>query len=82
MTQNEFDSLVIVFAQKEITYATKVVDLRRQGDPLSQYAEERQIFLNNVLMALRDYDVTSDVMEQSEIDYLFELATLATESWP
>jgi hypothetical protein len=82
MTQTEFDNKVIAIAQKEIDLMATVVDLRRQSDPLSATLEERQMVLNNVLYALKDYDITSGILSDAEIDYLFELATLTVQTTP
>jgi hypothetical protein len=82
MTQAEFDDKVLVIATQAINLASTVVDLRRQGDPLSLALEERQMMLNNVLGALKDYDITSGIISDSELEYLFELATITGQTTP
>ena len=82
MTQAEFDNKVMAIAEKEINLMATIVDLRRQGDPLSTSLEERQMMLNNVLCALKDYDITSGIISDSEIEYLFELATITGQTIP
>jgi len=59
-----------------------VAALRRQGDPKAREMEEQQLMLGNVLYALRDYDVTSDLLSTDDIEYLFELATIITQTKP
>lgn len=82
MTQNEFDNKVLSIAEKEINMVSSIADLRRQGDPVSLKLETNQIFLQNILSALRDYDVDAEILTDSEMDYLFELATCVTQTCP
>ena len=82
MTQSEFNNQVISFATLGVNLVEKVNTLRRQGDPISQILEDRSMLFTNVLFALKDYDITSEILEDSEIEYLFELATIATETCP
>ena len=82
MTQAEFDNKIMAIAEKEINLMATIVDLRRQGDPLSLALEERQMMLNNVLGALKDYDITSGIISDSELEYLFELATITGQTTP
>jgi hypothetical protein len=82
MNQLEFDNGVLAVAGKHIDIMTITADLRRQGDPESRRLEEEQIFVQNVLSALQDYDVTSDLLSDDDISYLFELATGALQTCP
>ncbi len=82
MTQNDFDTIVIAIADKHVLRMGVVADLRRQGDPQAQRLEQEQMMLQNVLSAMQDYDVTSDILTDSDIEYLQELASGALISFP
>lgn len=82
MTQEELDNKVLAIAEKEIDLAVIIADLRRQGDPLASRLEEQGMVLNNVLSSLKDYDITSGIITDAEIDYLLELATITTQTYP
>lgn len=82
MTQDEFDNKVLAIAGKEVSLAVIVADLRRQDDPAALRLEEQGMTLNNVLSALKNYDITSGILTDTEIDYLFELATITTQTYP
>jgi hypothetical protein len=82
MTQSELDNKVLAIAEKEINLAVIIADLRRQSDPLANTLEEQAMVLNNVLSALRDYDITSGIITDTQIDYLLELATITTQTYP
>lgn len=81
ITQAEFDDKVLAVASKHITLMGIAADLRKQGDKEALRIEQEQMFLQNVISALKDYDITSDVLETEDIDYLFELATGACISY-
>lgn len=82
MTQSELDEKILAIAEKEISLAAVIADLRRQDDPASLRLEEQGMTLNNVLSALKNYDITSGILTDTEIDYLFELATITTQTYP
>lgn len=82
MTQNEFDTLVIAITDKHVIRMGVIADLRKQGDPSAQRFEQVQMMLQNVLYALQDYDITADILTDSDIDYLQELATGALLTLP
>ena len=82
MTQSELDNKVLAIAEKEISLAIIIADLRRQSDPMANTLEEQAMVLNNVLSSLKDYDITSGIITDSEIDYLLELATITTQTYP
>jgi hypothetical protein len=82
MTQSEFDDKVLAIAEREINLAAIIADLRRQGDPLSSKLEDQGMILNNVLSALKNYDITSGILTGPQIDFLFELATITTQTYP
>ena len=75
MTQTELDNAVIGLASKHVDLMVKACDLRRQGDPSAKRIEEEQMLVQNCLASLKDYDITSDYLNQDDIDYLLELGT-------
>jgi len=82
MTQETFDDKVIAIASQHVTRMGIVADLRMQGDSQAQRLEQEQMFLQNVLSALQDYDITSEILTDDEIEYLHELASGALISFP
>jgi len=82
MTQSDFDDLVLAIADKHVLRMGTIADLRMQGDPSAKRLEEEQMLMHNVLTALQDYDVTSDLLSEADIEYLEELATGAAISCP
>lgn len=82
MTQTEFDNKVLAAVSGHINVMEIAADLRRQGDPQARRIEEEQIFCNNVITSLENYDVTSELLEDDDIEYLFELATGAIQKFP
>jgi hypothetical protein len=78
----DYYEVPIAFANKEVDRCMIVAALRRQGDPKAREMEEQQLMLGNVLYALRDYDITSDLLSTDDIEYLFELATIITQTKP
>ena len=82
MTQAILDAKVLAVAAKGVDMMYISASLRRQGDPAAARLEEEYMFLQNVLYAVRDYDVTSDLLTADDINYLFELATNVVQSHP
>jgi hypothetical protein len=82
MTQSEFDGIVLTIANKEVDRMVIVTALRRQGDPKAREMEESQMMLSNIISSLRDYDITSTLLSQDDIDYMIELATIVTQTKP
>ena len=82
MTQDEFDDIVTAIADRHVTIMGITANLRIQGDPQARRMEEEQMLMQNVLSALQDYDVTSDLLSESDIHYLQELATSASMTLP
>jgi hypothetical protein len=82
-TQSEFDNIVLEFSKKGVDFMSFTCDLHRQGDPDAKRLEEEYMFLQNVLSALRDYDVdVTTVLSTDDINYLFELATNVLQRSP
>lgn len=82
MTQTELDNIVLTIADKEVDRMVNVAALRRQRDPKAREMEESQMMLVNLTSSLRDYDITSTLLSQEDIDYMIELATIITQTKP
>ena len=82
MTQTDFDNTVLSIASSHLDMMVITADLRRQGDPGAHRLEEEQMLVQNVISALKDYDVTSDVLSDEDVNYLIELATGACLTAP
>lgn len=82
MSQIELDEIVLTIANKEVDRMVIIAALRRQGDPKAREMEESQMMLSNLISALRDYDITSTLLSQDDINYMIELATIITQTKP
>jgi len=80
--QTQFDDSYMILALNQIKYSAFVSDLRRRNDPAAYNKEEYLMMFQNVMYALRDYDVTSLLLDDDEIEYLFELGTQISLNWP
>jgi hypothetical protein len=81
MLQQELDDSVDILRLNQIKYAKFVAQLRQRNDPAAFGKEEYLIMFDNVLYSLRDYDITSEVLTDTEIAYLFELGTQLSINW-
>jgi hypothetical protein len=82
MNQSEYDSSIDILRLNEIKYAKFVALLRRRNDPAAFNKEEYLMMFDNVLYALRDYDITTiGVLTDTEISYLFELGNQLSLNW-
>ena len=81
MLQSEYDNSLDILFLNEIKYANFVAKLRRRNDPAAFGKEEYLIMFDNILYSLRDYDITSEVLTDAEIAYLFELGTQLSINW-
>jgi hypothetical protein len=82
VTQTELDDIVLCIATKGVDYAETTCDFRRQSDPDARRREEEYMMLRNIIFALHNYDLDSGILEDNEIQFLFELATLILEKCP
>jgi len=82
IVQTDFDNIVLGIADHQIRLAVVTAALRRQGDPDAWRREEELIMLQNIIDALRDYDVDADFLSDENIWYLQELATIIVENCP
>lgn len=74
-TQTEYDEIVAAMLSFEVKLANKVSMLRRQNDPDAFRREEELMALQNVLFSIAHYDITSNILTESEIDWYYELGT-------
>lgn len=81
-TQAEFDASIEILFLNKIRYSHKVATMRKQDDPAVMNKEEYLMMFDNVMYALRDYDVTSELFTDEEIEYLYELGTQISLNWP
>lgn len=82
MTQERYDEIVHAIVEYDSELGNKAATCRRQGDPCSYELEERVMALQNVLFALRDYDITWGFLTDDEINQYYELATKLVETCP
>lgn len=81
-TQAELDASIEILFLNKIRFANKVATLRKQDDPAAFNKEEYLMMFDNVMYSLRDYDVTSELLTDEEIEYLYELGTQISLNWP
>jgi hypothetical protein len=81
-SQTDFDISVQILFLNKIKYCTKVSTMRRQNDPAVFTKEEYLMMFDNIMYSLRDYDVTSELLTDDEIEYLYELGTQISLNWP
>jgi hypothetical protein len=82
MTQTDFDAEVVVLIGNEVRFGNTTALLRKRDDPAYKAREEELMMLQNVIYCLRDYDVTSGLLEDDEILKLIEIGTKITLNWP
>jgi hypothetical protein len=82
MTQTEFDNMVLAIADHEVRVAYACCQLRRQNDPDCNRIEEELMLLQNALYGLRNYDISSEILTDAEINYYVELSTLVVQNCP
>ena len=82
MTQDEFDNTVLGIADNEVRMTYVTCQLRRQNDPDCNRREEELMMLQNVLNGLRNYDITSGILTDDQINYYYELATSIVQNCP
>lgn len=82
LTQESYDNTILSVAEHEVRIGYAVCQLRRQNDPDCNRLEEELMMLQNVLYGLRNYDITSEILTDTEINYYFELSTLIVQNCP
>lgn len=82
MTQTEYDDIVIGIAAHEIRMAEVTAQMRITSDPDYRRRQEEIIMLQNVLYALKHYDIESEILTDVEIRDMYELATLIVQNCP
>lgn len=82
LTQEKLDDLVLAIAAEETRIAYNCCRLARQNDPDHERISDELVMLQNVLYGLRNYDITSEILTDTEIAYYLELSTLISQSCP
>lgn len=82
MNQTQYDNTVVGLAQKKVDLAIKAMNMHKQDDPDVFRREEELILLQIIYEATRNYDLTWNILEDSEIDMFFEIATRVVENCP
>lgn len=82
MNQVEFDDKVLAAVSGHVDMMVIAADLRIQGDPQARRLEEEQMFAQNMITALSEYDISSELLFDDDIEYLFEMATTAINKFP
>lgn len=82
LTQERFDDIVIGMVERQIDFMDITAQLRKQDDSAAYNREEENLMLQNLIDALKHYDVDSEILTDEEIYYYQELATLVVESCP
>ena len=82
ITQTDFDNMVLGIAYHQVRIGIVTVALRGQGDPDAWRREEELMMLQNIIDALRDYDVTDDYLTYENIQYLNGLSKIIVSSCP
>jgi len=82
IAQTDFDNIVLGIANHQVRLGVITVAMHRQGDPDAWRREEELMMLQNIIDALRDYDVDADFLTDENIWYLHELATIVVENCP
>ena len=76
ITQTDFDSIVLGIVEHQVRLGIITAAMRRQGDTDAWRREEELMMLQNIVDALRDYDVTDDYLSNQDILDLHELVIL------
>lgn len=82
LSQTEFDNIVIGIAEHEVRMTNVTVAMKRQGDPDVWRQENELMMLQNILHALKHYDVDADFLSSDDIAYLHEMATQIVQNCP
>ena len=80
MTQGEFDSRVLVFINKHLCRTNLIVSFDNAKDPYVIELRDRERFFENIITALDDYDLSSDIITDDQLRYMFELGVCAGRS--
>jgi len=80
MNQAIYDNRISQIEDAKLVYSYKMCILKIQKDPGAFQMQREYMMLLNVTDSLSGYDITSDILTQDEIRYLFELSTLILSS--
>ena len=82
ITQDYLDNAILAIADFQTDFAEKCIDLMVQNDPDAFRQEQALIAIQNIEWALRDYDIEAEILTETEITYLLELATQIIQDCP
>ena len=82
MTQTEFDQVVLGIQEHGVRIAYNAARMRIQNDPDCNRIERELMMLTVIIEALKNYDITSEILTDAEIAYYFELATQIVQYCP
>lgn len=80
-TQDRIDNIVIGITDVMVTLTDICMSLKAASDPGAYKMEEDLIALSVFCDSIRDYDVTSDILTQDEINTIIEFCVLITEKY-
>lgn len=80
MTQEEFDNRISVFVNKHLCRTNIISSYERSKDPYVIELKRRERLLENVISSLSGYDLSSDILTDSQLRYLFELGICSGRS--
>ena len=81
MTQDDLDTQVDFLCANEVKLASIAATMHRQGDPQAFFREDDLILLQNCLVTLKFYDVTSLLLTDAEIQTAIQLGTQTILKW-
>jgi hypothetical protein len=81
MTQDDLDTQVDLLCSSEVKLASIAATMRRQGDPQVSFREDDLMLLQNCLVTLKFYDVTSLLLTDAEIETAIQLGTSTILKW-
>jgi hypothetical protein len=82
VNQDYIDNLVSIIATFTTDYGLQVLHLVVQQDPDAWRSEQTLMALQNIMWALRDYDIDVDLFTEQEIMYMEELALQMIQDCP
>ena len=82
LSQTEYDNIVLGIADHEVRMTDVLVAMKRQGDPDCWRRENELMMLQNILHALKHYDVDAEILTDEEIWYMHEMATQIVQYCP
>lgn len=82
INQDYIDNLVQMISAFTTDFGIQVLDLVVQQDPDAWRSEQMLMALQNIMWAMRDYDIDVDIFTEQEILYMEELALSLIQDCP